>query len=161
MVHTLPGAWDLVSGPLKVCTVPDASDVCPEVGTLPCALDLGWMPPTLWLEHWAARWRGDWTCCCRRIPQTAPEGHLLFEKILLNPATPYKEGPVFSHSPPLQLDQGLSQSGPHIAQLLTLSSQCPQSLWVYHFVLIPLPVTSSNEVSFSAAQILFGRGGSC
>ena len=53
----------------------------------------------------------------------------LFEKILLlNPATPYKEGPVLSHSPPLQLDQVLSGSGPEMAQLPTLPSQCPQSM---------------------------------
>ena len=32
----------------------------------------------------------------------------LFEKfLLLNPAAPYSEGPVLSHSPPLQLDRGL------------------------------------------------------
>ena len=47
---------------------------------------------------------GDWSCCCRRVPQSAPEGLFLFEKfLLLNPAAPYKEGPVLSHSPPLQL----------------------------------------------------------
>ena len=34
----------------------------------------------------------------------------------------YKEGPVLSHSPPLQLDWGLSRSGPHTAQLSTLPS---------------------------------------
>ena len=86
----------------------------------------------------------------------------LFDKILLlNSATPYKEGPVLSHSPPLQLDQGLSRSGSHSAQLSALPSPCPQSLWVYHFVLIPLPATSSNQVSLSAAQALFGMGKSC
>ena len=71
-------------------------------------------------EHQAAGWRGYWRCCCRRIPQTAPQCLFLFEKILLlNPAAPYKEGPVLSHSPPLQLDQGLSRSGSHTAQLST------------------------------------------
>ena len=83
----------------------------------------------------------------------------LFDKILLlNSATPYKEGPVLSHSPPLQLDPGLSRSGTHTAQLSTLPSLCPQSWWVFHFVLIPLPETSINQVSLSVAQALFGRG---
>ena len=85
----------------------------------------------------------------------------LFENfLLLNPATPYKEGPVLSHSPPLQLARGPSRSGPHMAQLSTLPRQHPQSLCVYHFVLIPLPATSSYQVSLGAAQALFGRGGS-
>ena len=86
----------------------------------------------------------------------------LFEKfLLLNPAAPYKEGPVLSHSLPLQLDWGLSGSRPFMAQLSTLPSRDMRSLWVYYFVLIPLPVTSSNQVSLGAAQTLFGRGGSC
>ena len=37
----------------------------------------------------------------------------------------YKEEPILSHSPPLQLDQGLSRSGPHTAQLSTLPSLAP------------------------------------
>ena len=76
------------------------------------------------------------------------------------PLPPYKEGPVLSLSPPLQLGQGLSGSGSHRAQLSTLPSQCPQSPCVYHFVLIPLPVTSSSQVSLGAAQAWFVRGGS-
>ena len=55
---------------------------------------------------------------------------------------------------------GLSGSGPHTAQLSTLPSQRSWSPWVYHLVLIPLPETSSNQVSLGAAQALFGRGGS-
>ena len=51
-----------------------------------------------------------------------PKGLFLLGKILLLP--PYKERPVLSHSPPLQLDQGLSRSGSHAAQLSTLPS-CP------------------------------------
>ena len=76
------------------------------------------------------------------------------------PLPPYKEGPVLSLSSPLQLYQGLSGSGSHMAQLSTLPSQCPRSPWVYHFILIPLPATSSSQVSLSVAQVLFGRGGS-
>ena len=145
-----------------LCLVPQmcagrSSEVC----TLPGALGLGSIPPTPLQECWVAGWRGDWSCCCRRIPQSAPECLFLFEKILLlSPATPYKEGPVLSHSPPLQLDWGLSGSGPHMSQLSTLPSWYPQSPWVYHFSLIPLPVTSSNQVSLSAAQAFFGKGGS-
>ena len=97
-----------------------------------------------------------------KLPQSTSFFPLfLFEKfLLLNPAAPYKKGPVLSLSPPLQLDWGLSGSGPHMAQLSTFPSLHPWSLWVYHFILIPLPVTSSNQVSLGAAQALFGRGGS-
>ena len=72
---------------------------------------------------------------------------------------PYKEGPVLSHSPPLQLGRGLSRSGSHTSQLSTLLSQCPWSPWVYHFVLIPLPATTGNQVSHSVAWAFFDRGG--
>ena len=141
--------------PLEVCTVPSLTPYC--------ASDLEWIPPHL---HGSARlvgvgWRGDWSCCCRGIPHSALEGLFLFEKILLlNPDAPYKEGPVLSHSPPLQLDQGLSGSGPDMAQLSTLPGWHAQSQWVYHFVLIPLPATSSNPVSLGSAQVLFVRRGS-
>ena len=97
-----------------------------------------------------------------KLPQSVSFFSLFrFVKILLlNPAAPYKEGPVLSHSPPLQLDWVLSRSGLFMAQLSTLPNGCPQSQWVYHFILIPLPVNSSNQVSLSATQTLFGRGGS-
>ena len=116
------------------------------VHTLPGTEDLGSISPTPLRECRAAWWRGDWSCCCRRIPQSSPEGLFLFEKILLlNLAAPYKEGPVLSHSPPLQLDQGLSGLGLHTAQLSILPSQRPRSpVCLSHFILIPLPVTSSN-----------------
>ena len=139
----------MVSGPPKVCTLPLVLQIWARY------------PPTPLRERRAAGRRGDRSCCCWRIPQSAPEGLFLFEKILLlSPDAPYKEGPVLSHSPPLQLDRGLSRSGPHMAQLSPLPSQHPQSSCVYHFVLIPLTVTSSNQVCLSAAQALFGRGGS-
>ena len=120
-----------------------------------CAQDLGSISPTAPDEHRAAWWRGNWSCCCRRIPQSVPEGLFLSEKILLlSPAAQYEERPVLSHSPPQQLDRGLSGSGPHTAQLSTLPSQRPQSLWVYHFVLIPLPATSSNQVSRCCSSLV-------
>ena len=109
------------------------------------------------------RWEGGeetGAAAAGKFPKVPPN-IFLFEKILLlNPAAPYKEGPVLSHSPPLHLDPGLSRSGPNTARLSTLPRRHPQSLWVYHFVLIPLPVTSSNQVCLGAAQALFGRGGS-
>ena len=87
VVRTLPGALDVISGPSDVCTVPSASDVGLgalygasavamgpfQVHTLPGASDVGVVTPTPPLECWAAVWRGDWSCCCRRIPQSAPE----------------------------------------------------------------------------------------
>ena len=127
----------------------------------PCCFTFGLDVPQTPVGVPGSRWREDWSCCCRRIPQTAPKCLFLFEKILLlNPASPYKEGPDLSHSPPHHLDWGLSGSGPHTTQLSTLPFWCPQSPCVYHFVLIPLPATSSNQVSLSAAQASFGRGGS-
>ena len=134
------------TGPSMVRTLPDASDVCLEAlqGVhSPQCFRFGLDAPTSPWERQAAGWRGHWSCCCRRIPQTAPKGLFLFEKsLVLSSATPYKEGPVLSHSPPLQVDQGLSRSEPNTAQLSTLPSLCPQSPWVYRFALIPLPATS-------------------
>ena len=51
-----------------------------------------------------------------KLPQSVSFFSLFrFEKILLlNPAAPYKEGPVLSHSPPLKLGMGLSRSGPTV-----------------------------------------------
>ena len=84
----------------------------------------------------------------------------LFENfLLLNPATPYKEGPVLSYSPPLQLDLGTvwvrALHGPTLdsPQLVpTVSVGLPLRP-------IPLRSTSSNQVSLCAAQALFSRGG--
>ena len=71
----------------------------------------------------------------------------------------YKEGPDLSHNPPLQLCRGLSGSGSHVAQLSTLLGQCLLSPCVFHFVLIPLPATSGNQVSHSVARpCLAGEG---
>ena len=112
-------------------------------------------------DGWVARWEETGAIASGEFPKVPLRVFFLFEKILLlNPATLYKEGHVLSHSPPLQLDWGLSGSGTNAAELSTLPSRCPQSPWFYHFILIPLPVTSSNQVSLGAAQALFGRGGS-
>ena len=32
------------------------------------------------VPRWVEGWRGDWSCCCRGIPQSAPEGLFLFGK---------------------------------------------------------------------------------
>ena len=91
-------------------------------------------------------------------PQVFLFSLFLFEKFfLLKPATLYKEGPVLSHRPPLQLDWGLSRLGPLKAGLHSLC-ECSPPLGVCYFVLIPLPATSSNQVSPGAAQTLFGKG---
>ena len=58
---------------------------------------------------------------------------------------------------PLNTRKGLSF---HTAQLSTLPGKHPQPQCVYHFILIPLPTTSSTQVSLGVAQALFGRGGS-
>ena len=158
-VRTLPGRWahSPSLGTLPVAGHPPLGGACSlsslrdEVRTLPgrCTQSLdGWQGE----EETGAVASGD--------PQSAPEGLFLWGKsscsILWLPL--YKEGPVLSHSPPLHLGKGLSRSGSHMAQLSTLPSQCPWSLWVYHFILIPLPATSSNQVSLDVAQALFGRG---
>ena len=142
-----------------------ALSLIPQMCARRCALSpVLWIwaqcPPTAPQEHQVGGWveRRLELLLQENSPNCPRGGLLLFEKILLlNPAAPCKEGPVLSHSPPLQLDWGLSGSGPHTAQLSTLPSQCPQSLCVYHFVLLPLPATLSNQVSLGAAQALFGR----
>ena len=68
----------------------------------------------------------------------------------------YKEGSVTQPTSPAR-PGSVRVRAPHGP---TIPSQCPQSPWVYHFVLIPLPETSSNQVSHGVAQALFGRGGS-
>ena len=67
LIHTLLGACGLIS--LRVA--------------LSLYFECGLMSPTPLREPWASRWRGDWSCCCRRISQSAPKGLFLFEKILL------------------------------------------------------------------------------
>ena len=87
------------------------------------------------------------------FPQSAPEGLFLFEKILLlNPVAPYKEGPVLSHSPPLQLDQDCLGQGPtlNFPWLVPVVSVC-----LPHFILIPLPATSSNQVSWCYSSLVW------
>ena len=135
------------------------------------------MPPTLQWECQVAGWRGDWSCCCRRIPQCAPECLFLFEKILLlNSATPYEEGPVFSHSPPLQLDwecpghgstqpnSQLSPAGTHSLCVFTTSSlfpslqfQATKSL----LVLLKPSLAGEGNVNPALSQESCGRPSRC
>ena len=100
-VCSLPGVCGLSPLPPEVCILPDASDVSLEDiqgAHSPQCFVFG-MPPTTLGEHQVACCRGDWSYCCSRIPQTAPQCHFLFEKmLLLYPAAPYKEGPVLTHS---------------------------------------------------------------
>ena len=75
--------------PSLICTLPGAcglSSLRDEVQTLPGGC-------TCSLDGWVAGWRGDWSCCCRGIPQSATMGLFLFWKILLlNPVAPSVQG---------------------------------------------------------------------
>ena len=98
-------------------------------------------PTSPWVCR-AARYRGDWSCCCRRVPQTAPESLFILGKILLlNPVAPSIPGRAcLLTQPPLQLDQDcpgqgptwpnfqLSPAGAHSLHVFTTSSLFP-SLW--------------------------------
>ena len=81
---------------------------------LPGTSDLGSMPPTSPWVCRAARYRGDWSCCCRRVPQTAPESLFILGKILLlNPVAPSIPGRAcLLTQPPLQLDQDCPSQDP-------------------------------------------------
>ena len=95
---------------------------------------MGSIPTTAPRGRQAARWTGDWSCCCSRIPQSAPEGLFLFEKILvLNPATPSIQGrtcPLMQPTSPAR--PVLSGSGLPMAQFSTLPGRGPQCPCVYH-----------------------------
>ena len=82
--------------------------------TLPGTSDLGSMPPTSPWVCRAARYRGDWSCCCRRVPQTAPESLFILGKILLlNPVAPSIPGRAcLLTQPSLQLDQDCPNQDP-------------------------------------------------
>ena len=120
-------AMGALVGPSVICTLLGASGIRSLRVVLSQVIQI-WAccPLHLCGSTWqAAGWRRDRICCCRRIPQSAPECLFLLAKILLlNPVTPYKEGRVLSHSSPLQLGRGLSRSGTHMAQLSTLPGQC-------------------------------------
>ena len=92
--------------------------------TLLGASDVGLMPPHLHGSSGQPDGKETGAAAAGEFPKVPRRVFFFFEKIiLLNPAAPYKEGPVLSHSPPLQLDQELSRSGPHMAQFSTLPSQ--------------------------------------
>ena len=151
-------------GPCAHCPVSACGLRSPN---LRCALsthasDLGLIPPTPPQECQAVGWRGDWSCCCR-IPQSSSEGLFLFGKILLlksccsiqgracpltQPTSPASPGTVW-----VRALHGPTLNSPHPTH--TVSVGLPD------FILIPLPVTSNNQVSLGAAQTLFVRGGSC
>ena len=104
-----------------------------------------------------AGWVGTRLEWLLQLPLSVPFFHFFFlrnSSCSILPA-PYKEGPVLSHSPPLQLDWGLSRSGHVSAQPSTLRSRCTRSPWVYHFVLIPLPVTPRHQVSWCCSNLVW------
>ena len=119
--------------------------------------------PTVPRECQAAGWRGDWSCCCRRVPQTALEGLFVFEKILLfNPAAPYMEGPVLSLSPSLLLDQECPGQGPTwpSSQLSPTGLLRQWSSWVNHLSLFPsLRLQATRSLSGCCSTPVWqGRG---
>ena len=64
-------------------------------------------------EGQVAGWRGDWSCCFRGIPQSAPKVFFFLGKSCSILRLPwYKEGPVPSLSPPLQVDCYCLGQGP-------------------------------------------------
>ena len=97
-------SWMWSQVPLK-CVLSLVPGMCAsEVRTLLGASDLGWMPPTPSREPWAARQRGGWSCCCRRIPQTAPECLFFFFFFFLRNSScsilpPHTRKGLSSHSP--------------------------------------------------------------
>ena len=144
-VHALPGGWAHSS----------------FLGTLPRVVPVFSAPSEMRCSQSPERvvgWRADWSCCCRGIPQSAPEIFFLFGK---NPPAGScgsllrRKGLTFTQ-PTLQLGCGLSGSGFQVAPLSTLLSQFLRSPWVFHFGLIPLPATLGNQACHSVAQALFG-----
>ena len=97
-----------------VCTLPCVSEVVSGTSEMRTLL-VPWIwapcPPPLWSAGLAAADGEEAPAAdAGEFPKLRPSvsfflSLFLFEKIfLLNPAAPYKEGPVLSHSPPLQLD---------------------------------------------------------
>ena len=115
-VCTLPGLC--IHSPGSACGLSSLQD---EVCTLPnqCAHCL---------DGQVAGWRGDWSFAAGNSPKCSQGSFLCVEGesscsilcLLL-----YKEGPVLSHSPPLQLNHRLSRSGSHTTRLSTLPRQHP------------------------------------
>ena len=164
LIHTLPGSCGLSSLRDGVQTLPNLWAHSWLLGTLPRVVPVVSAPSEMRsaLSLMGGGLERGLTLFLQGNSPKCPRGSFSFwEKsscsILWLPL--YKEGPDLSHSPPLQLSWGLSGSGLHAAQLSTLLGQDLWSPWVFHFVLILLPVTSGNQVSHSVAQALFGRGG--
>ena len=103
-----PSVVPSVSGAFNVCLGP--SDVC----TLLRALGVGSGPSAPCVAGWGGEGGVAAGGEFLKLPLSVSFFHFFFETFLLpNPAAPYKKGPVLSHSPPLQLDWGLSWSGPN------------------------------------------------
>ena len=89
---------------------------------------------------WVARWRGDWSCCFREVPQSAPEVLFLFGKILLlNTVAPSVQG----RSCPLTQPTSPARPGTvHVRAQFGPTLNLPQpattvSLCLPHFILFP------------------------
>ena len=150
-VCTLPGhcAHSLVGA----CGLRPLRD---EVWTLPsrCAHSPDWR---------VTGWRADSSCCCRGIPQSAPQGLCFFGKILLlNPAAPSLQGRA------CPLTQPTSPARPRTFRVRAPHSSTLKSPQLAPMVSVGLPLRPySPPCDFKqpglsqADQALFGRGGSC
>ena len=97
LLRAMGACWRGLSGASDLCQMPS------DVGTLLGALDLGSMPPTPAWEHHVIGWRGGGAATAGEFPKLPQSVSLSlffslfdFEKfLLLSPAPPCKEGPVF------------------------------------------------------------------
>ena len=159
-VCTLLGAMGVCMGPSVVGTLPHAWDLCAE------ALQGAYSPQCLgfWLDVPHTLAGGGWSCC-RIIPQT-PEclffsPLFLFEKIfLLNPVPSIQGRACPLTQPTSPARPGTVQVRvPHSPTVNSPQLPTPRPPWVYHFILIPLPATSSNQISGCCSNLVWqGRG---
>ena len=76
LIRTLPGTWGLNYLQDEVQTLLVAGHPAPGG-----ACSLSSLPDEMrTVPRWVVGWRGDWSCCCKGIPQSAPEGLFLLGK---------------------------------------------------------------------------------
>ena len=78
LLGTLPWVVPVVSAPSEMRCMPSPVDVHPAPGGA-CSLSSLRDEVHTVLQP-VVGYRGDWSCCCGRIPQSAPEGLFLFGK---------------------------------------------------------------------------------
>ena len=106
LIRTLPGACGLSSLRDEVQTLPSVWAHSRLLGTLPRVVPVVSAPSEMSCtqSRWVAGWRGDWSCCCRGIPQSAPEG--LF---------PFGENPPAGSCGSLRTRKGLTSRTAHLS----------------------------------------------